>query len=464
MSRFLPYNSILSLVFLLAGTPICAQTANRTGYAKTLSYTGIDNDSILSAFSERFVALDTVLNRAMEAEEWIALGSPSFSSVYDSTYNAKRMLERSAFKRKSGLELTGQVYQRIDNTLGFDEDNDQYSSYSAKLQGEIGWNFFNSSFLQRKSELRLIDLSNRNEWLQRQKQLAIPVWEHAKDAIEEKYDNLIAGVLNERLLNMEVLNLAYQFALEKDRTGNEKLLEVINERMRIEYAIARIGGMGNPASGTVKSGIRTVKPMIIEVDSALLLDYLRSHHTEMRISQVREDILGAKIRLTNYAHEMRLTPFVRASHYLRSAVPSSTNVEIGARFTFPLYDENSAKRKVMRIEQVLAGLDKRILAEDLMEKCRRMLAQLDRLNAAVITEYRHEIQLRRFIAIRKEAYLRSMNGYNHIARLEEYNEYLKSIERTYNLLRLRSLCLLELQKNADCTDLSRMVTIKNITE
>lgn len=270
MSRY-----ILLVVFLFIGSIVCAQTADQIGYTKALPYKGIGNDSILSAFSKRFIVLDTILNHTIAAEEWIAPVSPSFSSACDSMYNAKRMLERSAFRKKSGLELTGQVYQRIDNALGFDEDNDQYSSYSTKFQGEVGWNFFKSSLLQRKSGLRLIDLSNQYENLQHQKQLALPVWDNAKETIEREYDNMVASVLNEQLLNMEVLNMAYQFALEKDRAGNEKLLDVINEKMRIEYAIARIGRIDNPTNGTVKGEIRTIKPVIIEVDSVYLLNYIR---------------------------------------------------------------------------------------------------------------------------------------------------------------------------------------------
>ena len=179
-----------------------------------------------------------------------------------------------------------------------------------------------------------------------------------------------------------------------------------------------------------------------------------------RESYVREDVLDARIRLTNYAHSLRLTPFVRVSHYLRDNFGPSTNVEVGARFTFPLYGDASAKRRALRTEQAITSLGRESLCETLTEQCRRLINQLERLNVALDAEQRHADLLRRFIALRTQAYMNSQNGYNHVARLEEYNEYLKSLERTYSLLRLRDLCLLDIQKAAGYPDMSSMIQIK----
>ena len=103
------------------------------------------------------------------------------------------------------------------------------------------------------------------------------------------------------------------------------------------------------------------------------------------------------------------------------------------------------------------------LCETLTGQCRQLLDQLDRLNVAIDAEQRHADLLRRFIALRTQAYLNSQNGYNHVARLEEYNEYLKSLERTYDLLRLRDLCLLDLQKAAGYPDMSPMIRTKEVS-
>lgn len=457
------YGMLLSLLLFLTGNMSHAQRTVRD-YSKTIKYQGLGNDSILAAFSERFIILDSLINSAITVEDELA-GVPSFSTHrLDSLYDAKKSQESRAFKRKSGLELTGQAYQRLDNTLGFDEDNDQYSSYSTKIQAELGWNLFNSSFLQRKSELKLIGLTNRHEYLQQQKELSLPVWDETIDRIERKYDRLAVVVLQEQLRNAEVLGMAYQFVLEQDRTGNEKLLDVMNERMRLEHALAQMGGLAQAEEQAVKGIIKNIHPVVIKVDSTQLFNLMYENNVDLQILRTSEEMLETRKRLTNYAHEMRLTPFVRVSHYLRSHLPSSTNVEVGARFTLPLYDDSSAKRKALQTQQVLTGLDRQHVSESILEKSRRIIRQIDRLNDAITAEHRHRVQLYRFIAIRKDAYLKSLNGYNHIARLEEYNEYLKSLERMIGLLRIRSLSILNLQKATGCTELTGIILTKEISE
>lgn len=454
------------IVFLLAVSlfswnDVHAQTDKQGNSAKTLLFQGLDNDSILSAFSQRFVFLDSLVNQTA-IEDTPYMVNYSFSTlILDSIYDAKQSYERKAFKRKNGLELTGQVYQRLDNKLGFDEDTDQYSRYNAKLQGEIGWNFFNSSFLQRKSELQFINLSNRAEYLRQQKQQSESSWIYAKESIESKYNQQLNSLLHELLLNINVLNMAYQFVLENDRTDNEKMLDAMNEKMRIEHALTQTESSTGLTSGTTSHGIETITPKIIEVDSTKLFAYILSENTEIQVAHMQENMLAIKRKLTNYAHEMRFTPFVRASHYLRTSIPSSTNVEAGIRFTFPLYDDTSAKRKALQSEKNITALNRVVLSESLKKQCLLLLSRLNKLNKSIETEQQYTRQLRRFIEIRKEAYLKSLNGYNHIARLEEYNQFLKSLERMYNLLQLRDLCLLDIQKTVGCADLMPMIIIKD---
>lgn len=458
MKRLFFYIILGVVVLLLPGVPALAQTEQKVRGVKTLSFQGLDNDSILSAFSQRFVVLDSLMRRTAEPEDGLTFVGLLRTDVLDSVFDEKEAYERKAFKRKHGLELTGQAYYRLDDQLGFDED-DQYSRYKAKFQGELGWNLFNSSFLQRKSQLRLIGLTNEAERLQEQKKLFSPLSDRAEDYITRQYDVLSAAVLHEQLLNNEVLQMAYLFILENDRAGNDKLLEANTEKMRIEHALAQTGTTAADACGQ----IRIIRPVLVSVDSTRLLAHLRDYHVELRESQVREEALDARIRLTNYAHSMRLTPFVRVSHYLRSTLGSSTNVEVGARFTFPFYGDASAKRRALRTEQAITSLGRENLCETLTEQCRRLISQLDRLNVAIDAEQRHADLLRRFIALRTQAYLNSQNGYNHVARLEEYNEYLKSLERTYDLLRLRDLCLLDLQKAAGYPDMSPMIQTKEVS-
>lgn len=449
---------VILYVSLLSWNCIHAQTK------KTLRVQNLSNDSVLAAFSQRFEVLDFLLNHIQTVDEQLVSMRSFSANTIDSVYEAKSMHERKAFKKKSGLELTGQTYYRLDDKFGFDEDNDRYSRYNAKLQGEVGWNIFNSSFLQRKSALRLIDLDNKAENLKQKEQYTEREWRNLESAIEEKYNALIASVLREQLQNIEVLNMAYQFTLENDRSSNEKLLEAMSEKMRIEHAITQVTGNVNGAKGMEPNRVEVVKPVMIEIDSLRLFESVLNHNTGLQIAHIQEEMLGVKRKLTNYAHGMRFTPFFRASHYFRPSLPSSTNTEVGVRFTFPLYDETSDKRKSMRTEQTIIALNRQHVSDNLLEQCRQLLSQFNRFNNAINAEQEYASQLRQFISIRKEAYLKSLKGYNYIARLEEYNEYLKSMERTYSLLLLRHLCLLDIQKIANCTDLTSMIRIKEISE
>lgn len=151
---------IVLLLLFRAFTGVYAQQPYRYGSAGYEFRRELIHDSIMSDFSKRFIVLDSLLNRATAvADGTSACFFFTADMLLDSVFLANRIHEQRAFQRKSGLELTGQAYQRLDNTLGFDEDNEQYSRYNTKFQGEIGWNFFNSSFYQRKTELKLMEVS-----------------------------------------------------------------------------------------------------------------------------------------------------------------------------------------------------------------------------------------------------------------------------------------------------------------
>lgn len=458
MKRLFFFSILWVAVLLLPGGSVLAQAEQKVRGAKAWEIRGLNHDSIIAAFGRRFVVLDSLMRSDVEVDRALLFADTPHMQQVDSAFEAKEAYERKAFKRKHGLELTGQAYYRLDDQLGFDED-DQYSRYKAKFQGELGWNLFNSSFLQRKPQLRLISLNNQADRLHHLRQNARPLWDDAREAIEQRYNRLTAAVLREQLLNNEVLSMAYLYVLETDRASNDKLLEAGSEKMRIEHALAQTG-MPADASG---EEVRVLQPLWVELDTARLLGALEDNHLQIRESRVREEILGAQIKVTNYAHQLRLTPFVRVSHYLRTTPGSSTNMEVGARFTFPFYGDASAKRKAMRTEQALTALGREKLTETVTTECRRLIAQLGQLNTALASEQRHVALLRRFIDIRTEGYVNSQGGYNHIARLEEYNEFLRSLERTYDLLRRRALCLLELQEATGCPDMAALIQTKEMT-
>lgn len=462
MRRFVLYLIILS-VMQVTCIALNAQTtpqgkASQTVPVKMLVYKNLDNDCVLKAFTDRFAQLDTLIAAASRYES-NPLDCSTFNraSIADSLYEAKAKDEARSFKRRNGLEVTGQVYQRLDNTLGFDDD-DQYSQYSTKIQAELGWNFFNSGFFQRKSELRAIRLDNKLKALQYGKEQGTVFWTEVADGVERKYDRLIATVLYQELQNLDILNLAYQYMLERDRVANDKLFEAVSEKMRVEYDLSRIC---HPDS--VKDAPLTLlRPTVIEVDSVRLFAAVDSYNADVQEAKVREELIEAKKKLTNYAQSVRLTPFLRASHYISRNLSTSTNIDLGVRFTIPLYDDASAKRKAMTTERRIAELDRQNLGTGIRQQCTRLITQLEQFNRAVTTEDFHMRQIMQMIGLRRKAYTAATRAYNHVRRMEEYSEYLRSVERMYKLMKMRELCLIDINKAAGCPDFALMVSEKDI--
>lgn len=446
------------LVLLCVYSVVRGQTERGDVPVKMLVYQHLDNDSVLRQFQIRFRRMDALIRdmRPVPMPPVLYTGVPS--RMLDSLYTAKGKDELRAFRRKSGLELTGQAYYRLDDAFGFDED-DQYSQYKAKLQGEVGWNFFNSSFYQRKSETLQIVLSNELQNIEHGKRLQSGVWKVLQDSVTLLYDQRIAAVLLHRLENTDLLNMAYQYTLEQDKVNNEGLLRAMNDKMDIEYALLQTGSPDYLRREPLVLPAAT----LIRVDSVRLYEFMERNNPDIRASRVREDLLAVKRRLTNYGQEMRLTPFVRASHYFREnayngvAASPSTNIDLGVRFTFPLYDDTSRKRKALRTEQVLETMDRGRAIDEAKERCRILLERLDGLNRAIATEHFHLSQMEVFIGKRRMAYWHSLNGYNYITRLEEYNSYLKGIERLYKLMLSRNLCLLDIQRTAGLRRMESML-------
>lgn len=409
---------------------------------KMLTYQNLENDSVLRRFEVRFTQMDSLMKGARhitvlpEIHEKVAV----YQSL-DSLYQLKAKDEIAAFKRKNGLEVTGQIYQRLDNTVGLDED-DQYSSYSTKFQGELGWNFFNSAFLQKGQQIRSIRLANELASVQAQKQVSVEQWGILEQEIRQTYDKYIAIILYHRLMNTDILNMAYQYALEQDRMANSKLLDVMNDKMDIEYALLQSCSIDSVRN----EPLFLPEVRIMRLDTASIWRNLDKQNPDLRASLIKEDLLDAKIKLTNYAHEMRFTPFIRASHYLRSMLPSSTNIDLGVRFTFPLFDSSAKTRNALRTEQTIEVLGRKNICNEARQNCDHLLVQFERLNETIRAEKYHLEQMDRFIDMRKEAYLNSTGGYNYIDRMEEYNSFLKSVERLYRLMLARDLCMLNIWK------------------
>ena len=450
---------ILITIFLISlfYARVAAKTDTTNVPVKMLVYENLKNEDVLKDFNARFEEMDKLLQNKVRIDgPNLTFGENALdpNTTMDSLYNAKGKWEEKSFKRRTGLEITGQAYGRLDRaTQIFHDEDDPYSSYFAKFQAELGWNFFNSAFYQRKSGLAKIRYANELEHIKQSKDKNKAAYEAAENLLTLEYNYYIAIVLYNELKNIDILNQAYQYMLEQDKVSNEDLLDNINDKMQLEYELAQTYDIKDIEN----EPLYVLTPSIISVDSTLLYEEVEKYNPDLRSSFVEENLLNTERKLTNYGHEMRLSPFFRASGYLRRNMSPSANLDIGVKFTFPLYDESAPKRRAIDTEKEILIDGREKLSDQMKSYCRLRLDRIDRLNRAIKTEAFHIEQLGKYVEIRKNAYLKQPKGYNFIIRLEEYNEYLKSMERMYKLMLNRALTLLDIQKNTNYNNLQSLI-------
>ena len=454
-------NSILySTIVLLAttaSTAVMAQTTEggkKSFSPKMLVYENLQNESVLKHFTERFNQLDTLLANPEEVSTPIielGLSNRHYADLRttDSLYWAKTAHEQLALKRHHGLEVTGQVYARPKVYFDTDEDDAQdVSRYKAKIQAEIGWNIINSKFYQGKAKEDKIALANELDRLQQRKRQTSDIYEKAADELTEQYNYYIGATIAHRLANLDIMNEAYQYMLEKDRISNDKMLKVMNDKLEAEYDLSSLCAskdiQGKP--------IYQMKPTRIEVDTTVLWNYVNSETIDAQILQVKEEIANNKSKLTNYLSTTRLTPFARWSSYLTSSNKISNNADLGIRFTIPLYNESPRLKKALETEKEILRDTRSTELKTIRQEVEILMKRIGNLNQAIGTEAYHISQTGKYVAMRRNAYVNQPNGYNYLMRMEEYTGLLQSMERMYKLMLNRGLAIIQIEKATGIKD------------
>lgn len=455
-------NRLLYLILLLSSlfpsNSVIAEAQNDVYQPKMLIFENLSNEDILRSFQKRFGEIDSMLANS------VSVASPTMRSVdmtainsrLDSLYDARSRHEAFAYMSRNGLELTGQLYGRLDNIAKLRNDNDEeedISRYWAKFQAELGWNIFNSRFYNRDASLRKILLDNELGRIRSKKEMRKDIFDELAHRLTERYNYYLGIVQYQRLMNIDLLNEAYQLMLEKDRIANDRMLEVMNEKMQMEYELSQtfdVEGLGYEP-------LYVVLPTVLLTDTTSLWLEMQNRNADLRENVIKEESLKNQIALTTYASTMRVSPFARLSSYFTSNKDFSHNIDLGVRFTFPLYNESPKKRQALRAEIGILEATRETLTAENQSRCRMHIARIERLNKAIKNERLHISQLGKYIDIRRNAYKNSRNGYNYIARMEEYNEYLKSMERMYKLMLQRSLTVVDIQKTTGIINLDGII-------
>ena len=431
------------------------QKLNKKSFSpKMLVYENLKNENVLKHFKNRFAQLDTLLNHPIWVKSPVinlGLNSQHTADIRntDSLYWAKTAHEQLAIARHHGLEVTGQVYARPDAYFDADNDNeDQVSKYKVKTQAELGWNIINSKFYQGKEKKAKVALANELSRLQSKKRMTADIYEKAAEELTEQYNFYIGTIIAHRLDNLDIMNEAYQYMLEKDRISNDKMLKVMNEKLAAEYDISILCSDRDISN----KPIYRIRPTRILVDTTALWRHIDEESIDARIVMVKEQIADNDSKLANYLSTTRITPFARWSTYWQSNNKISNNGDIGVRFTIPIYNENPRKRKALETEKEIIRSSRSTDVKEIKQSVGILLKRIENLNQAIATEAFHIEQTGKYIDMRRFAYKNQKQGYNYLMRMDEYTGFLESMERMYKLMLNRGLAIINIEKAVSIYD------------
>lgn len=448
---------ILALLAVVAH----AQNDMEYGYRpKMLVYENLKNDSVLRDFRRRFLLMERVVFHPVSyvMPQAPLFGFPSGDALSDSLYHVKAGLDMLALERNTGLELTGQVYGRLDKkatSFLSTDDDDPVSVYKAKVQAEIGWDWINSKFYHRRYKERDIRLSADIARARQRLDDGRADMDAWADTLEQHWNHVIAGVMLCHVRNLDVLNEAYQMMLEQDRITSSQLLDVMNEKMQLEFQLAQFYAKDSVAP---REALVWLKPEAIAIDTVSLRQQVSAANPQNQLNELKIAQLDNSAKLLGYTATMRLTPFARWSTYLTSQDKISNNVDFGVRFTFPLWNATRRQKQSLEVQKDILRDENRGYTDNVMTHCRMNIDAVRRLNQAIAVEYRHLTQLKKYLAMRQQTYAKNQGRYSYIDRLLEYNQYLKSMERLYTQMKERSLSLIQIQRLANVPNVNSFVT------
>lgn len=424
---------------------------------------------ILSKFEENFKKLDSLI-----------LGScvPGESGMYPATvkqeYLRRQAADRtmaeadSALKARSaarlselasvtGLKLTGQTYYRLDEGLGFD-DEDAVSGYKGKVQAEIRWDFFHSALYNRKGlagEVALEEEIDRRKYMKEDNERLI---NDRKAVALYLYDKALSGVLLHHIDNLRMLGEAQEYLLGNENISSDQLLTILDETAESERKLATLG---IPPSEYVKAGsLSAPQNVTIHIDTLRLFNEICRSNIDAGTLELRMKMLDLQAGNTTYWAATTISPFVRYSYYVRNDLPNSSNVDVGLSFTLPISPETGRKRRVMKAEKGLLEVEADNLRDRMRDKARLIVDGIERMNRAAEGELRRLQDIKKYIAMRVNAYNNRRGGYNLLARAKEYNNYFVCWEKMLEFQYQRECLLTDLQVLLSTTPVDRFLTVK----
>lgn len=418
--------------------------------ATTMTYAQQDGSQrLFDAFEQRFMALDSLIFASSDADSATA-GHPAVHFQHwwiaqDSISDADSLIQHHvdaevrAMKHETGLALTGQTYYRLDEGLALDED-DAVSRYKAKVQVELRWNFLNSSLIHRQGRQQAIELQGDIERIEMDKANLARLLAENQEFYQQKYDSLLSGILQHRLVNLTLMNDAQMYLLEHGNISSDEMLDIINDKAEAERAL-----MAMSKTYPMTNDLSHPSGLVVEIDSAGLLGYIREHHADLHLLQLQSELLAQQMENHSYWTKLNISPFIRYSYYFRTDLANSTNVDFGVNFNIPITGEAGKKRAAMDAKRMIIDKEKEKTTKKIEENIRAILLDIERLNRVSTAELHRMQDLKRYLQIRSHAYLNRKGGYNIILRTKEYNTYLVCWEKFLSYQYQRDCLLMTLQ-------------------
>ncbi len=405
------------------------------------------SDSLFVRFESRFALLDSVI-RHPGLKRNAAYGKSGYCAPYalrfsygavDSVIDNKVAAQISAMKNVTGLTVNGQVYGRLDEGFGLDED-DALSRYKEKIQAEVRWNFLNSSIINRKGKANEIRIKGDIERLEYKRENIGRLVSMQKELFRVRYDSLLCGVLTHRIANLELLDDAESYLLSYGGISSDEMLDILNEKAEAERLMATIAGSYPPADD-----LSNPAGVTVSVDTARMMDFIRKCNTGTSTIELRRRLLDQQISNTTYWSTLNLSPFLRYSYYMRPDVPNSSNIDAGISFIIPLSGETAKKRNALKAERGVLDLEKDRLIELIADNVRLAMLDIERMNRSIEGEIKRLSGLKEYLGVRKDAYDSRVGEYNYMLRMKEYNMYLLCCERLLQFSYQRDCMLASLQ-------------------
>ena len=400
---------------------------------------------IISRFDSTFSTMDSLIFGSAATRQTVFTGGAvpgiegseahAISPDLDMALRANTAAKLHEGNGATGLQLTGQAYYRIAGNGGVDDVAGDVGQglYRSKFQAELRWYFLQSSLFGKEGRRNIAELEERiaRAGYEKEKIDINEFW--VQNRIDTYYDSITSGVLQHRVALLQLLDDAQQYLLGNENITSDDILKTLNDRLDAERKLAEIEGT-YPAAMSLAG----IKATIARIDSAALIKHVADEQGDMKILQLRMQLLEQREKNVKWWSAINVAPFIRYSNYFRVG-PDTYNLDAGITFTVPLNDEFRRKKRTLSSERVVLESEQERLSRRVADKTAIVVAEVGKLNRASMSEIKRIAGIREYLKGRNEAYKKGRGEYNRLSRAKEYAMYVGCLER-----------LIEYQYRRDC--------------